>query len=232
MRRENNGLFSAWMTHGLRAAGLAAFAAFAWAGWLVGQAPVEKNLLVAQKIFYVHLPSAWCAFAAFLVVFLASVAFLWTRRAAFDAWAASAAEVGVVFTTAVLLTGSVWARTAWGVWWTWDVRLTTMLILWFVYVGYLVLRGAFAGHDRMPAFAAVYGVLGFLDVPIVHISVRLVETQHPAVLKRSGGGGLDPAMAKALGASTAAFALFFLLLLAVRVRQEMLKRRLEAAEEA
>lgn len=183
---------------------------------------------VVQKIFYIHLPSAWCAFLGFFITAAASVLYLIKRREIFDVLAVSAAEVGVVFTTVVLLSGSAWARPVWGVWWTWDVRLTTMLILWFIYAGYLMLRGAFAGQERQPVVAAVYAIVGFIDVPIVHMSVNLVQTQHPRVLRSSGGGGLAPEMAQTLALSSVVFFIFFLFVWALRARAENLERRVEA----
>ncbi|MEG2173515.1 MAG: cytochrome c biogenesis protein CcsA, partial [Desulfovibrionaceae bacterium] len=156
-------------------------------------APVEAVMGIVQKIFYIHLPLAWWAFASFFVVFVASIAFLRTRAARWDRLAGAAAEVGVLCSTLALMTGSLWARHSWGVWWTWDPRLTTTLILWFVYTAYLVLRTLDISEARRGKICAVVGIVAFIDVPLVFISARLWRSIHPAVFA-ARGGGLDEAM--------------------------------------
>ena len=220
--------YAPWVSRALRIAAIVAVLGFVALGWVIARAPIELKMGIVQKIFYIHLPSAWCAFLGFAITAFASALYLWKRREIFDILAVSAAKVGVVFTTVVLLTGSAWARPVWGVWWTWDVRLTTTLILWFIYVGYLMLRSAFAGQERQATFAAVYAIVGFLDVPVVHMSVNFVQTQHPKVLRTSGGGGLAPEMAQTLAFASVVFVVFFLVLWGVSARAESLGRRVEA----
>jgi len=182
--------------------------------------PVEANQGVAQKIFYIHVPSAWVAFLAFGVVGVCSVLFLVLRDARLDRIAASSAEVGVVFTTGVLLTGPIWARPIWGVWWTWDMRLTSTLFLWFVYFGYLVLRGAVLEPGQRARFSAVLGVLGAALVPFIHLSVYLFRTAHPRpVVLNIEGPQLPGVMLLTLMISLAAFTLFYLALLWQRYAQ-------------
>ena len=147
--------FSSWP----QALALLGGVAFAVCQWLIfAYAPVEATLGLVQKIFYVHLPLAWWALISFFVVFLASVAHLWRRRPGADRLAAAAAEVGVLLSGLALVTGMLWARRSWGVWWTWDPRLTTTLIMWFVYAGYLVLRGLDLPPQRRATVCAVVGV--------------------------------------------------------------------------
>ncbi|MEE9239579.1 MAG: cytochrome c biogenesis protein CcsA, partial [bacterium] len=134
---------------------------------------------VPQRIFYVHVPSAWIAFLAFFFVFVFSIRYLIRRNMDDDIRAHACAEVGVVFCTLVLITGPIWARPVWGVWWTWDARLTTALILWMIYVGYLMLRAYMTDPDQRARFSAVLGIVGFIDVPIVHMSVKWWRTLHP-----------------------------------------------------
>ena len=131
-----------------------------------------------QRIFYYHLPSAWVAFLLFFVNFLASVWYLVRAHSAADALALASAEVGVSFCTIVLITGPIWARPIWGIWWTWDARLTSTLVLWLIYVSYLVLRH-YATGGQVPVLAAVLGIFGFVDVPIVYMAIRWFRTQHP-----------------------------------------------------
>jgi heme exporter protein C len=181
-------------------------------------APTEKTMGHAQRIFYFHVPSAWIAFFAFFIVFIASVLFLWRRERKWDALALSAAEIGVIFTTLVLLTGPMWAKVAWGAFWVWDARLTTTLILWMIYVGYLMLRGT-ADTERRSRFAAVLAIVGFLDVPIIYFSVQLWRTQHPELLVTQSGG-LTPAMTQTLMTALLSFTLLFIFLLIERVRLE------------
>ena len=163
-------------------------------------APEEQTMHEVQRIFYYHVPSAMIAFLFFAVSLAGSVAFLAFRRSrpgwaqAADAWALAGAEVGVVFCTVVLITGPLWGRRAWGIWWTWDARLTTTLVLWLIYVSYLLLR-RFAAGPQMQTLAAVLGIFGALDVPIVYMSNRWWRTQHPApVFGGSQGSGMDKSM--------------------------------------
>src|SRR5512135_2110692 len=149
-------------------------------------APTEQTMGNVQRIFYYHVPSAWTAFLLFFANFLASVIYIWKRNAAADAVAAATAEVGVVFCTVVLITGPIWARPVWGIWWTWDARLTTTLVLWLIYVSYLILR-RFSSSGQTPVLAAALAVFGALDVPLVYFSIWFYRTQHPQPVM--GGGG-------------------------------------------
>ena len=141
--------------------------------------PVEATQGPAQKIFYVHVPSAWVAFLAFGVVGVCSVLYLIFKEPRLDRFAAASAEVGVVFTTGVLLTGPMWAKPIWGAWWTWDARLSSTLFLWFLYFAYLVLRTAVREQGQRARYSAVLGILGALLVPFIHLSVKMFRTLHP-----------------------------------------------------
>lgn len=174
-----------------------------------------------QRIFYFHVPSAWVAYLAFALVFIASIAYLRTAARRWDLLAHAAAEIGVVFTTLVLVTGPIWARPVWGTWWQWDARLTSAFVMWLTYVGYLLLRGLAVDRTRAGRLAAVVGLVGFVNVPIVHFSVRWWRTLHP-----SGPTPANPAESSGLGApellaffsALVAFTLLFAWLLALRVR--------------
>jgi len=192
-------------------------------------APVEKTMGIVQKIFYFHLGSAAAAFLAFTTVFAASVLFLVSRQARWDILAVSAAEAGVLFCTLVLVTGPLWARPVWGHWWVWDPRLTTTLILWFLYVGYLVIRQAVPG-GRGEIAAAVYGILAYADVPIVYFSIRWWRGMHPQVIQK-GGGGLAPGMAEPLLISITAFAVLLLVMIRERAVLGNLEARVEHLEQ-
>ena len=159
-------------------------------------APTEATMGDVQRIFYCHVPSAWTAFLLFFVNLLASIWFLIKRTSMSDAVAVSTAEVGVVFCTVVLITGPIWARPVWGIWWTWDVRLTSTLVMWLVYVSYLMLR-RFSAGGQTPILAAVLAVFAFAVVPFVYLSIRYFRTQHPQPVI-GGGGSLHPAMLHAL----------------------------------
>lgn len=179
--------------------------------------PAERVQGEVFRIFYVHLSLAWLAYLAFFLVFVASIAYLWRRRPGADHLARAAAELGVVCTTLVLVTGVLWGRPVWGVWWTWDARLTTTLVLWFIYVGYLMARSAIADPDRAARVAAVIGVVGFADVPVVQLSVTWWRTLHPQpTLTRPGA--LPPEMWSVLLIAALAFSLVFVRLLVLRVR--------------
>jgi len=182
-------------------------------------APEERTMSHAQRIFYVHVPSAWVGFLAFAVVFASSLGVLVTRRRAFDLAAHASTEVGVVFTTLAIASGSVWARAAWGTWWTWDPRLTTTFMLWFIYVVSLMVR-AYGGSGTQPSrFAAVLGIVGFLDIPLIHLSVVWWRSMHPlpVVVRPEGfGSGLPPEMLAALLVNVAAFTLLYVALFSIR----------------
>lgn len=186
-----------------------------------------------QRIFYVHVPSAWLAYLGFAIVFVSSIAYLRTESRGWDLLARSAAELGVIFTTLVLITGPIWARPVWGTWWQWDARLTSTLVLWLAYVGYLFLRGLATDPARGGRLAAVVGIVGFVDVPIVHFSVNWWRTLHPlgptpADLERASGLGSPELWA--FFTALAGFTLLFVWLLALRVRLGRLADEVERAE--
>jgi heme exporter protein C len=183
---------------------------------------------IVQKIFYFHVPLAWNAFLGFTIVFFASFRYLATRNPKWDSRAVAAAEVGVLFTTLVLITGPIWAKPVWGIWWTWDARLTLTFVLWLIYMGYLMLRRYIESPERRAVLAAVVGITGFVDVPLVYFAIRWWRTQHPQPV--IGGGkdsGLDPRMAATLWVSTAAYLLLFTVLYRRRLALENLRSQLE-----
>ena len=193
-------------------------------------APTEREMGVVQRIFYVHVPSAWVAFLAFGVVALCSLGYLWLRDARLDAIAVSAAELGTVFTTIVLVTGPLWGKIAWGAWWVWEPRLTLTLLLWFIYVGYFMLRGATDSPERGKRFAAILGVVGAVDIPLIHMSVNWWRSQHPQpVILRPEGPRADPAIVQTLQVSLLGFTLLFFSLLLFRYALERLSARVHTA---
>jgi len=191
-------------------------------------APTEQTMGAVQRIFYYHVPSAWTAFTLFFINFVASVVYLIKRSPKADALAVTAAEVGVVFCTVVLVTGPIWARPVWGIWWTWDLRLTLTLVLWLIYVSYLVLR-RFSTSGQMPLIAAVLAVLGALDVPLVYFSIWFFRTQHPQPVI-GGGGSIDPRMLHVLLINWLAFSCFAALICWSRYRLEVVQRQVEEAQ--
>ncbi|MBZ4643726.1 MAG: heme exporter protein [Deferribacteres bacterium] len=192
-------------------------------------APVEKVMGVVQKIFYFHVASAWIAFFAFFVTFICSIFLLATNKYIFDDIASSSAEIGIVFCSIVLITGPIWAKPIWGTWWTWDPRLTTTLILWFIYVGYLMLRKFLDEDDKKAKFSAAVGIIGFIDVPIVFLSIRWWRTIHPNVLQK-GGGGLHPDMLTSLIVSVIAFTFLYLMLMNKNLKIKNLERNIFTVE--
>lgn len=187
-------------------------------------APVEETMGAVQKIFYLHMPVAVVTFLACFVVFAASLAYLWQRRSRWDDLALAGAEVAVLFATVVLLTGMIWAKTAWGYWWTWSPRLTFSLVLWLLYVTYLMIRPAIESPQRRALVCAVYGVIAFIDVPLVYFSVRLLEDVHPQSI------GLAPAMKRTVLFWFLPVVLLCVGLIAARYR--LLRRERAAAEDA
>jgi heme exporter protein C len=151
-------------------------------------APADVYQGEVQRLIYVHVPSAWVTFSAFFVVFIASVQYLRTKELRFDTNAHAAAGVGIVFNGLALLTGSIWGRYAWGVWWTWDARLTTTAVLFLIYAVYLIVRNLVDEEGQRARFAAVVGIIGFVDVPIIHMSVYWWRTLHqaPSVMRPDG----------------------------------------------
>jgi len=182
-----------------------------------------------QRIFYYHVPSGWVAGFCFTINFLASVWYLWKRSAASDALAAASAEVGVVFGAVLLITGPLWARPVWGIWWTWDARLTTTLILWLIYASYLVLR-RFAAGGQTQVLAAAFAIFGFADVPIVYFSIRWFRTQHPSPVMGGGANsGLATPMLQVFLINLGLFTVMGLLYLALRYHLQMQEQALESA---
>ncbi len=182
-------------------------------------APTEKVMGIIQKIFYVHLPLAFLSFLAFFIVFIASLIYLYKRDIRWDILAHSSAEVGVIFCSLVLITGPIWARPIWNVWWTWDPRLTTTLILWFMYVAYLMIRKLLRDGSQTSNIASVFGIISFINVPITFLAIRMWRTIHPVVIDTRGIHISTP-MLKTLLISLAAFCLLFFLLLRTKVRLE------------
>ena len=188
------------------------------------------------RIIYYHVPSFAAAFTFFTISFLGSIGFLSFRRShpewaqIADAWAVAGAEVGVVFCTVGLTTGPLWGRRAWGIWWTWDARLTTTLVLWLIYMSYLLLR-RFSAGPQMQTLAAVLGIFGALDVPIVYMANRWWRTQHPApVFGGDSNSGMDPTMVGALLWNMLAWFAWGFLILGLRYRVERQQQKIEARE--
>lgn len=185
------------------------------------------------RIMYAHVPNAWVAYLAFSIVFVCSILYLWKRRDSYDLVARSAAELGVLFTGLALATGSIWGKPVWGTWWTWDARLVTTAMLFLIYVGYLLVRGLTEDRARAARTSAVIGIIGALDIPVIHFSVVWFRTLHQPASVIRGDITMAPPMLAALMLSLAAFTLLFIYLLTLRVRVERLEMvRLRAVEEA
>jgi heme exporter protein C len=188
-------------------------------------APTEQTMGDVQRIFYYHVPSAWTAFCLFFVNLVASIWYMVRRNLKADALALASAEVGVVFCTVVLVTGPLWARPVWGIWWTWDLRLTLTLVLWLIYVAYLILR-KFSTSGQTPVIAAVLAIFGAVDVPLVYFSIWFFRTQHPQPVI-GGGGSIDPRMLHAFFINLIAFSCFGALVCWSRYRFEIARRDVE-----
>lgn len=180
----------------------------------------------AQRIIYFHIATAWVGFLAFFVTFVGGIGYLRTGERKWDIIALSSAEIGTVFMLGVLISGSIWAKPAWGVWWVWDERLTISLIQFLVYVGYLMLRSAVEDPARRARFAAVYGVVAFISVPINFIAIRMWRTQHPLMFG-SEEGGLGPNMMFAFFFSLITFTVWYAILMWHRFRLEQTRDNLE-----
>src|SRR5271168_4072056 len=191
-------------------------------------APEEKTMHVLQRIFYFHAAAAWAGMTAFFVCFVANLLYVWQRDEKWDALGVSSAEVGLAFTTVVLITGPIWAKPAWGIYWTWDARLTSTFVLWLLYVAYLLLRTLVEEPDRRALLSALFGIFAFLDVPLVFGSIRWWRTQHPQpVVMGEPGSGLDPVMLRVLLFSWLPMLALMTLLLLARFRLEAMRGDLD-----
>ena len=191
-------------------------------------APREAIEGEVQRLFYIHVPSALAAYLAFFVVFAASIALLWTRDMRFDAVARAAAGVGVLFTALTLATGAIWGKPIWGTWWAWDARLTSTLVLLLIYVGYLLARSLSDRGDVQAArYAAVFAIIGFVDIPIINMSVRWWRTLHPdpIVTRGLGDQALPTSMLVVLMLGVVAVGLLALWLMALRAEAERIGLR-------
>jgi heme exporter protein C len=205
---------------------LAALVVSAILSLIVSPPDVEQGELI--RLMYVHVPAAWVAYLSFAVVFVASIAYLKTKRTRWDRLAAASAEIGVVFTSLTIILGSIWAKPVWGTWWTWDPRLTTTAIMLLIYLGYLGVRRIPDNPARRARWAAVVGIVGFADVPIVHLSVRWWRSLHQAPARLLGVPDLAPAMGAALGIGFLAFTLAYLYFMVLRLRIGRLEERVIA----
>src|SRR6202051_4562887 len=187
-------------------------------------APTERTMGPIQRIFYLHVSSAWTGLTAFFICFVANVLYVIRRQSQWDWLSVSAAEVGLVFTSVVLISGPIWAHPVWGIWWTWDWRLTSTLILWLLYVCFLVLRTLVEEPERRALFSALFGIFAFLDVPLVFGAIRWWRTQHPQPVIMGGqGSGLDPTMKSVFFFSAMAMHVLMIFLIAERYALEKMQ---------
>jgi heme exporter protein C len=209
---------------GVLVAGL--MVAAAYAAFFV--APTERSMGLIQRIFYLHAASAWAGMTAFFICFVANLQYVWRRQQKWDSLAVSAAEVGLAFITVVLITGPIWAKPVWGIYWTWDARLTSTFVLWLLYVSYLLLRTLIEEPDRRALLSALFGIFAFLDVPLVYGSIRWWRTQHPQPVIMGGpGSGLEPTMRKVFFFGVLALHALMVFLIAERYRLEKLRTEFE-----
>ncbi|HTR46128.1 MAG TPA: cytochrome c biogenesis protein CcsA [Verrucomicrobiae bacterium] len=191
-------------------------------------APDEKTMHEIQRVFYFHVGLWTAMYTAFGIAFVANVAWLVTRKPRWDWLGVSAIEVGVVCCTGGLITGMLWGKPAWGIWWTWDARLTTCFILWLLYISYLILRGLLEEPGRRATLSAVFGIFAFLDAPLVYASNRLWRTQHPApVLFGGPDSGLDPMILKVMLIGMTAMVAMAMIVLADRYRLERMRHEVD-----
>jgi heme exporter protein C len=191
-------------------------------------APEERTMGLIQRIFYFHVGSAWAGLDAFVICFLANLLYVWKRNQNYDWLGVSAAEVGLVLTTVVLITGPIWAKPAWGIYWTWDARLTSTFVLWLLYISYLLLRSLIEEPDRRALLSSLFGIFAFLDVPLVFGAIRWWRTQHPAPVIMGGpGSGLDPTMNKVFFFSVLAMHVLMIFLIVERYALEKMRSEVE-----
>jgi heme exporter protein C len=191
-------------------------------------APEERTMGLVQRIFYFHVGSAWAGLDAFVICFLANLLYVWKRNQNYDWLGVSTAEVGLVLTTVVLITGPIWAKPAWGIYWTWDARLTSTFVLWLLYISYLLLRSLIEEPDRRALLSSLFGIFAFLDVPLVFGAIRWWRTQHPAPVIMGGpGSGLDPTMNKVFFFSVLAMHVLMIFLIIERYALEKMRSEVE-----
>jgi heme exporter protein C len=193
-------------------------------------APTEQVMGEVQRIFYFHVASAWIALLSFFFVFLGGVLYLWKKNPAYDRFAHAAVELGVLFCTIVLVTGPIWAKPVWNVWWTWDPRLTSTFVLWLIFVAYLLFRASLRHHPSVRTYASVYGIIGFVDVPIVWMSIRWWRTIHPKVISAEKID-MDPKMWTAVWICVIALLLLYLVLMLSRIRLEQFREKVDSFQE-
>jgi heme exporter protein C len=204
---------------GAALASLATWMVFAWA-------PIEASQGIIQRIYYVHIPVAWLAELAFGMTALFGIGYLWLRDDRADAAAVAAAEGGMYLAAALLVVGPLWARVAWGTWWEWEPRLTLTLLLFFIFVGYFMVRGAVDDPERGKRYAAVVAIVGALDIPLIHMSVYWFRSLHPEpVVLRPDGPSADDRIVVTLLVSVAAYTLVFVGLWWLRYMAETAQRR-------
>jgi heme exporter protein C len=200
--------------------------------WALVQAPRDALQGDVQRIMYLHLPSILTAYLSFFLVFIGSCLYLWKREKRDDNLAHSAAELGVLFTALTIIEGSIWGKPTWGVWWTWDARLTLTAILLLIYSGYLMLRSLIDDEDRAALSAAILGIIGFLDIPLIHMSVYWWRTLHqpPSILRpdKLPWENVHPAMLTALAINFVGFLLLYFYLLSLRLRLGELRSEVKA----
>ena len=201
-------------------------AAAAYAAFFI--APTDTRQGDIYRIIFLHVPSAWTGLVAFFICFVANIAYVLRREPRWDWLGVSAAEVGLAFTSVVLISGPIWAHPVWGIWWTWDARLTSTFVLWLLYVAYLMLRTLVEEPDRRALLSALFGIFAFIDVPLVFGSIRWWRTQHPQpVIMGEPGSGLDPTMLKVLLFSWLPMLALMTLLLMARYRLEAMRGDLD-----
>ena len=215
-----------WKRGLVGAAVLSLVAASAYASFFI--APTERTMGLIQRIFYFHAASAWAGMTAFSVCFVANLLYVWRRQPKWDSLGVSAAEVGLAFITIVLITGPIWAKPVWGIYWTWDARLTSTFVLWLLYISYLLLRTLIEEPDRRALLSALFGIFAFLDVPLVFGAIRWWRTQHPAPVIMGGpGSGLEPTMRAVFFFSVFALHALMAFLIVERYGLEILRMELD-----
>ena len=200
--------------------------AAAYASFFIAPTDAKQGLI--YRILFLHVASAWTGLTAFFISFIANLLYVWRRQQRWDWLGVSAAEVGLAFTTVVLVTGPIWAHPVWGIWWTWSPRLTSTFVLWLLYVVYLVLRTLVEDPDKRALLSALFGIFAFIDVPLVFGSIRWWRDQHPQpVVMGEPGSGLDPVMLKVLVFSWFAMLALMSLLMRQRYRLEAMRSEIE-----